>query len=217
MPTGSSDPPPSPGEDDRPDAASGTGEPLPPPSLHDAAGSRPDAASDPDHVSLVGVSFDRMVRAQEFLFAMRRLREDGVLDLEDAVLLVKDQNGKVKVTETIDPTPGRSAISGAAWTGLLGLLLGGPVGWIAGLGVGAGVGAVAAKLVDIGIPDDWVDWFKQAVRPGTATVLILLAHLDLPALAREADRFAGAELVHTTLPPDASTELAAAFEGRRDR
>ena len=163
------------------------------------------------------MSFDRMVRAQEFLFAMRRLREDGVLDLEDAVLLVKDQNGKVKVTETIDPTPGRSAISGAAWTGLLGLLLGGPVGWIAGLGVGAGVGAVAAKLVDVGIPDDWVDWFKQAVRPGTATVVILLAHLDLPALAREADRFAGAELVHTTLPPDASTELAAAFAGRRDR
>jgi uncharacterized membrane protein len=206
---------PPPGEDDQPDAPSDAGEPLPPPSLHDAAGTQPDAAGDPDRVSLVGVSFDRAVRAQEFLLAMRRLREDGVLDLEDAVLLVKDRNGKVKVTETVDPTPGRAAFSGAAWTGLLGLLLGGPVGWLAGLGVGAGAGAVAAKLVDIGIPDDWVSWFKQAVRPGTATVLVLLAHLDLPALTREADRFAGAELVHTTLPPDASAALAAAFEGRR--
>jgi uncharacterized membrane protein len=217
VPNRPTDPSPPPDDDDRPDAPSGTGEPLPPPSLRDAAGTRPDAASDPDHVSLVGVSFERALRAQEFLLAMRRLREDGVLDLEDAVLLVKDRQGKVKVTETIDPTPGRAAFSGAAWTGLLGLLLGGPVGWLAGLGVGAGAGAVAAKLVDLGIPDDWVTWFKQAVRPGTATVVVLLAHIDVPALAREAERFPGADLVHTTLPPTAYSQLAAAFEGRDPR
>jgi len=188
--------------------------PLPPPTVDDVMAGRSDAAGDAAGGSLVGVSFDRPVRAQEFLLAMRRLRDDGAFDLEDAVLLVKDQRGRVKVTETIDPTPGRAALSGAAWTGLLGLLLGGPVGWIAGLGVGAGAGAVAAKVIDLGIPDDWVHWFEEAVQPGTATVVVLLSHLDLSALVQEADRFAGAELLHTTLPPDAWSQLVAAFAGR---
>ena len=212
MPNGCSDPPPPSGGEEHHEETAEAGRPLPPPTLHDAAGADPTA--DPEGGSLVGVSFDRRVRAQEFLLAMKRLREDGALDLEDAVVLVKDANGRVKVTETIDPSPGRAAFSGAAWTGLIGLLLGGPVGWLAGLGVGAGAGAAAAKFVDLGIPDEWVAWFKQAVRPGTATVVVLLAHLDVPALAREAGRFAGAELVHTTLPPSAYSQLAEAFAGR---
>jgi uncharacterized membrane protein len=153
------------------------------------------------------------VRAQEFLLAMNRLRDDGALDLKDAVILVKDRQGKVRVTETVDPSPGRAALSGAVWVGLVGLLLGGPVGWLAGLGVGAGAGAMTAKLVDLGIPDEWVAWFKAAVRPDTATVVVLVEELDVRALTREAERFAGAELLHTTLPPGVYARLAEAFGG----
>ena len=203
-----------PGDRAETDGSYGDGE-FPPPILDDVAygatGSSTDAV---EHDStLVGVSFDRPVRAQEFLLAMNRLREDGALDLKDAVIVVKDRQGKVRVTETVDPTPGRAALSGAVWTGLFGLLLGGPVGWLAGLGVGAGAGAVAAKVVDLGIPDEWVAWFKVAVSPGTATVVVLVEELDVRALTREAERFAGAELVYTTLPPGVFALLAEAFEG----
>jgi uncharacterized membrane protein len=98
------------------------------------------------------------------------------------------------------------------WTGLLGLIVGGPVGWIAGIGIGAGAGAVTAKVVDLGIPDEWVDWFKQAVRPGTSAVIILAEDVDTYALQREAERFPGAELIESTLPQSAITDLEAAFE-----
>ena len=199
---------------DRPDHQPPNDGEFPPPTLDDvpyrAAGSS--NAEEPDG-TLVGVSFDRPVRAQEFLLAMNRLREDGALDLKDAVIVVKDRQGKVRVTETVDPSPGRAALSGAVWTGLFGLLLGGPVGWLAGLAVGAGAGAVTAKLVDLGIPDEWVAWFKAAVRPGTATVVVLVEQLDVRALTREAERFAGAELVYTTLPPGVYALLAEAFDG----
>ncbi len=47
-----------------------------------------------------------------------------------------------------------------------GLILAGPIGLIAGGALGAGTGAVAAKVIDLGIPDEWVDWFKQAVAAG---------------------------------------------------
>ena len=162
--------------------------------------------------ALFGISFDGALRAQEFLIALTRMAKEGKLVLRDAVVVVKDEDGKVHVRETVDPQPGSTALSGAVWTGLLGLFLGGPVGWLAGIGLGAGAGALIAKVVDVGIPDEWVDWFKNAVRPDSATIVALAADIDLPALYQEAARFSGADLVHTTLMPGASARLAAALE-----
>lgn len=161
---------------------------------------------------LLGISFADAFRAQEFLTAMTRLGSLGSIRLRDAVLLSKDDSGDVRVRETIDPQPGRSALSGAMWSGLLGLLVGGPVGWIAGLAVGGGVGAVTAKVVDLGVPDEWVDWFRVAVRDGTTTVVVLAEEVDLAALQDEVRRFAGAELVHSTLPTYVIDELHAALD-----
>lgn len=168
---------------------------------------------DPDAPVLIGVSFDTATRAQEYLLAMSGLRNSGALALKDAVIVTKQEDGKVRVVETIDPSPGKAAISGAMWTGLLGLVVGGPIGWLAGLGVGAGVGAVTAKVVDIGIPDEWVAWFKSAVAEGTTTVVILAEHLHVRALADEAARFAGAELLYASLPDASIDQLSAAFDG----
>lgn len=127
------------------------------------------------------------------------------MKLKDAVTVVKDDFGKTVVHETTDPTPARSALSGAVWAGLVGLILGGPVGWIAGLAVGAGAGAVTAKVMDLGVPDEWVSWFRDAVQPGTATVALLVENLDRNALVAEAARFTGAQLVYANLD-DATIE-----------
>jgi uncharacterized membrane protein len=148
---------------------------------------------------LVGLSFEDTFRAQEFLTAATGLAAKGRLKLKDAVTVVKSADGQTRVHETIDPAPGRSAMSGALWAGLFGLILGGPVGWVAGLAVGAGAGAATAKLVDLGISDEWVQWFEQAVQPGRATVALLVEDVDKDALVREAGRFTGAELVYTNL------------------
>lgn len=184
----------------------------PDPSLR--AGIEPGArvVSDPGAPVIIGVSFDRLVMAQQFLLAMGGLRDSGSLELQDAVVVKKDDSGTVKVVETMDPTPGRSALTGAMWTSLLGLLVGGPVGWVAGLGIGAATGAATAKIVDLGIPDEWVDWFRDAVEPGTSTVVILADHVHVAALADEARRFAGAELLYTSMPDHAYEQLAEAFE-----
>ena len=149
--------------------------------------------------TLVGISFPDIFRAQEFMTAATGLAAKGSLKLKDAVLVVKDDDGKTHVKETIDPEPGRTALSGALWAGLFGLVLGGPVGWAAGLAVGAGAGVVTAKVVDLGISDEWVGWFREAVQPDTATVALLAEDLDRNALVAEASRFTGAELVYANL------------------
>lgn len=168
--------------------------------------------SDPDAPVIIGVSFDRLVLAQQYLLAMGGLRDSGDLELKDAVVVTKGDDDSVKVVETMDPTPGRAALSGAVWTSLLGLVIGGPVGWLAGLGIGAASGAVTAKIVDLGIPDEWVAWFREAVEPGTSTVVILADHVHVRALAEEAHRFSGAELLYTSMSDSADRQLREALE-----
>jgi uncharacterized membrane protein len=151
--------------------------------------------------TLVGISFGDAFRAQEFLTAAQRLASNGRMQLKDAVFVLKREDGATVVRETLDPQPGRTAISGAVWASLLGLLLGGPVGWLAGGAIGAAGGAAAAKLMDLGIPDDWVDWFRDEVEPGTTTLALLVTDLYRDSLVQELERFSGATLVYANLEP----------------
>ena len=179
----------------------------------------PDTGQDPvpsmDEIdrdqALLGIEFGDAFRAQEFLVAMQRLNKEGALRLRDAVIVSKDESGDVKVRETIDPQPGRAALSGAVWSGLIGLFVGGPVGWVAGLGIGAGAGAAAAKVIDLGVPDDWVKWFREAVSKGTTTVIVLAEDVYVGKLRDEVARFRGAELVHSTLPAHAIDQIRTAL------
>ncbi len=162
--------------------------------------------------TLVGISFPDLFRAQEFLTALQGMAARKQLVLEDAVLVTKDDDGKTVVRETIDPQPGRSAMSGGMWTGLFGLVLGGPVGWVAGAAIGAGAGALTAKLVDLGISDDWVAWFRDAVKPGTATIAVLASEIIEDSLVAEVHRFAGADLVYANFDDDMMGRLKGALE-----
>ncbi|MFN8052739.1 MAG: DUF1269 domain-containing protein [Acidimicrobiales bacterium] len=167
--------------------------------------------SDRPDETLVGISFPDIFRAQEFLTAATRLAARGELKLKDAVTVVKDADGKTVVHETVDLQPAQTAMSGALWAGLFGLLLGGPVGWVAGLAVGAGAGVVTAKIVDLGLTDEWVNWIREVVQPDTATVALLVTELDRNALVAEASRFTGAELVYTNLDPNTMERIKTAL------
>ncbi len=158
-----------------------------------------DTAADTTPQTLVGISFEDIFRAREFMISATRLASNKELELHDVVLVVKDELGKTTVTETTDLQGGKTALSGGLWAGLFGLILGGPVGWAAGAVVGAATGAAAAKVIDLGISDEWVTWFRAAVKPGTATVAMLASHLQIEALLGEARRYPGSELVYANL------------------
>ena len=66
---------------------------------------------------------------------------------------------------------------------------------------------VEAIFYEDDVPDEWIDWFREAVRPGTATIVVLVEDLDVAAFRAEVDRFAGAEILHTTLRAGALAEL----------
>ena len=129
------------------------------------------------------------------------------------MLVTKNENGDTHVVETIDPSPGRAAASGAVWASLIGLILGGPVGFVAGGVIGAGAGAVTAKVVDLGVPDEWVQWFREAVQVGTTTVVLLLTDVVVDSLVEEARRFTGASLLYSNLDAPSFDRISAALSG----
>jgi uncharacterized membrane protein len=149
---------------------------------------------------LVAISFGDELRAVEFMTAMTRLARDGRLSLRDAVFVVKDESGKTHVRETRDLQPGSTALGAGLWAGLFGLLLGGPVGMLVAGGIGAGAGAITAKVVDVGVSDVFVDQLRDMVQPGTTTVALLGDEIDADAVLAELERFEGARYVAGNLP-----------------
>lgn len=170
---------------------------------HDAA------PPDSDHVGqyLVGIGFDHELSAAEFSLVLQRLHEQGRLQLRDLVVITCDDQGHTRVRETADPSVPTTALGGALWGSLVGLLIGGPIGWVAGSAVGAASGALTAKFVDLGVPDEWVAWFRETIDRGATTIVVLVEHLDDAALATELRRFPGARVVHTTLPANVEARL----------
>jgi uncharacterized membrane protein len=157
----------------------------------------------PDNSKLLVISFDDPLRAQEFLIAAARLQNNDEIQLHDAVIIRRDQDGTSHVRETTDVTPGRAGAGAGVWGLLLGTLFGGPIGGLVVGAASAGGGALYAKLVDTGVKDATVKELREAVPPGRTALALLVSHVSVAALQRELARFPNAALVETDLPPAA--------------
>ena len=72
---------------------------------------------------LIVVSFKSEETADQALNKLQALQREYVVELEDAVVAVRDTNGKVHLKQAVN-LAGIGAASGAAWGGLFGMLVG---------------------------------------------------------------------------------------------
>ena len=120
---------------------------------------------------LVFIAFDTEQQAEEVREKVLALQKEYLIEIGDAVIAVRDANGRVKLNQLMHPAAG-GAVSGAFWGMLVGWLFMMP---LAGAAVGAAGGALGGSLVDVGINDD--DMRKQAneaLKPGTAGLFLLI-------------------------------------------
>jgi len=101
---------------------------------------------------LIVVSFKSEEMADQALNKLQALQKEYVVELEDAVVAVRDTHGKVHLKQAVN-LAGIGAVSGAAWGGLFGTLVGllflNPlIGFAAGMAVGAGSGALSGALAE---------------------------------------------------------------------
>ncbi len=118
---------------------------------------------------LVVLGLDNREDAERVTDLAGDLAEQHLLELEDMAYAYKDDKGKVRIHQAVSLT-GAGAASGALWGTLIGLLFFMPV---AGLAIGAGTGALAGKLSDVGINDDTIRQIGGQLEQGRAAVFLL--------------------------------------------
>lgn len=158
-----------------------------------------------DTDQIIGMAFDKTSRADEVLLNLSHLAREGEITLTDAVVVYKDDNERVHVRQTVDPTPKQGAMSGALWGLLIGSLFG-PAGFLIGAGAGAASGGLMGKLVDVGLDDGWVKEVGNWIDPGTSALLVLVSEGVRPVVLRELSRFEG-RVLYCTFPDAVRHEL----------
>ena len=127
--------------------------------------------------------------------------------MEDAVVVTKDDNGKVKLHQASNITAA-GALSGSFWGMLIGMLFFNP---LAGAAIGAGAGALSGKLIDIGINDDFMKELAETFTPGTSGLFVLVRK-STPDKVLEALKGFGGKVLKTSLTADKEEALQKALE-----
>ena len=97
---------------------------------------------------LVFIAFDSEQKAEEVREKTLAMQKEYLIELGDAVVAVKDANGRIKLNQLMNTTAA-GAVSGALWGTLIGLIFLNP---LLGMGIGAASGAIIATngRVEIG-------------------------------------------------------------------
>ena len=127
------------------------------------------------------MTFDNEEKAGEVMASVKKLQKDNLVDLKDMVVVVKNQKGKIKVTETADFTKGRGVATGGALGFVIGLMIGGPIG---GALLGGAAGYLAGKKIDLGVSNDKIKSVTDEMVDGSSAIFIQLGsdkHADIIA------------------------------------
>jgi uncharacterized membrane protein len=159
--------------------------------------------------NLVAIAYPDRETAEDVLSTLGRLQTEHSIELEDAVIVYRDEKGKIKLHQTHN-TAAVGAAGGALWGGLIGLLFFVP---LFGIAVGAATGAAAGALTDVGIDDDFMRELGEKLGPGNAAVFVLVHRSTPDKVLPEIAPFGG-EVIQTSLDDEAEERLRHALAAR---
>lgn len=160
--------------------------------------------------TLVVIGYENAFAAEEVRLKLGKLQSEYLIDLEDAVVAVKDQAGKVKLNQAVNLTAA-GAVSGGFWGSLIGLLFLNP---LLGFAVGASAGAASGALTDLGINDDFMKELASTLTPGSSALFVLVRKATVDKVL-EAITGTGGKVLQTSLSHEDETRLQAAISGAK--
>ncbi len=119
---------------------------------------------------LVVIAFPSEAKAEEVRNKLFDLQKEYLIELNDAVIAVKQPNGRVKLNQIFHPAAAGAA-SGSFWGLLIGLIFMMP---LAGVAIGAASGALGGALSDAGINDKFMKDAAQTLQSGSAALFVLI-------------------------------------------
>ena len=160
--------------------------------------------------TLIVVGYQDIHKAEEVRLQLLKLQRDYLLDLEDAVVVVKNDKGKIKLHQAFDLTSA-GAISGGFWGSLIGLMFLNP---LLGLAVGASAGAVSGALTDVGIDDNFMKELAATLTPGSSALFVLLRNATAaPDKVLAELKGTGGTILKTSLSHEDEAKIRAALNG----
>ena len=156
--------------------------------------------------SLVVVSYPNEYQAEEVRLRLLRMQKEYLVDLEDAAIAVRKENGKVKLRQLYDLT-GSTAISGGFWGLLVGLIFLNP---LLGVAIGAGAGAISGALTDVGVNDRFMKDLAAQLKPGGSMLFVLFRSISLDKALAELEG-TGGTIIQTSLSHEDEDRLRAAL------
>jgi len=138
------------------------------------------------------------------------MQKEYLLDLEDAVVAVKDDKGKIKLHQSVNLTAA-GAMSGGFWGALIGLIFLNP---LLGMAVGATAGAASGALSDVGIDDKFMKQLADGL-PARGSALFVLVRRATPDRVLEAVTGTGGKVLKTSLNHEDEAKLQAALSAAK--
>jgi uncharacterized membrane protein len=156
---------------------------------------------------LIAITFDNETKADAARKRVLELQSEYLISLEDAVVVSKDAEGKIKLNQMFNATAAGAA-SGSFWGLLVGLVFLMP---LAGVLVGAASGALAGKLSDFGINDEFMKGVASSLQPNHAALFLLVRKMTTDKVVAGLREFGGS-VMRTSLDEGKEKELRAALD-----
>jgi uncharacterized membrane protein len=158
--------------------------------------------------NLVAIAYDDLDQAKRAMSTVGELVREHSLEVDDAVIVEKRQDGKIKLHQP--SMAGAGAASGALWGGLIGLIFLMP---LFGMAIGAASGAVAGKASDYGIDDNFMKELGEKLQPGNAAIFVLVREATRDKVVPEISRYGG-HVIQSSLSDEQEAALQDALDTR---
>jgi len=158
---------------------------------------------------LIVIAYDDEFKAEEVRLTLAKLQVEHLIELEDAAVVVKDEQGKIKLKQAVNLTSAGAA-SGGFWGVLIGILFFNP---LLGAAVGAASGALAGAFSDIGVDDNFIRELGETLQPKSSALFVLVRKVTPDKVLEEVGKFGG-KVLRTSLTKDEESQLQTVLDNR---
>ncbi len=160
-------------------------------------------------ISVIAAFYADETRAGDVLAQLKRMENDGTIDIMDAAVMVRDADGRrVKINETAELTPKKGAGRGAVVGGIIGIIF--PPSILATAAIGAAAGAALGHFTDQGFHNNLLKEIGENLPPGGSAVLAIVEETWMGNIETALEGYV--DLAKYALDAEAAAKLTAEFE-----
>ena len=160
-------------------------------------------------MSVIAAFYRNETEAGEMLAQLKQMDKDGTVDIIDAAVMVKAEDGrKLKVNETAELTAKKGGVRGALVGGVLGIIF--PPSILAMAAVGAAAGAAFGHFTDQGFDNNLLKEIGENLPPGGSCIVAVVEETWLAKLSTALEGYV--DLARYALDAEAATKLTAALQ-----